>query len=230
MIALSNDQRHKQLFLVQDWLSGFIALDQITELRALNFADRKAVSQFFRGDQLDRMAKAAVDFELQGAKGVYFTPNALKSHMLTSRNAARDEDVERRRWLLVDVDSKREGGCCATDEQKEFAWDVLRRCQASVEAYGLTGWKVVDSGNGYHLYIPIDLPNDDKAKEGHKALLRGLQHRCGKDGASVDPTTYNAARIMRVPGTLCRKGDHTAERPHRWAKIRSDLQPVSKAA
>jgi hypothetical protein len=35
----------------------------------------------------------------------------------------------------------------------------------------------------------------------------------------VDRTMHNAARIIRIPGTINRKGDNRPERPHRLARI-----------
>lgn len=37
----------------------------------------------------------------------------------------------------------------------------------------------------------------------------------------IDTTVCNAARIMRIPGTLNAKGDNTPERPHRPARLLS---------
>lgn len=225
MRTLTAEQSSRQLSFIQEWLSVFIAPEQVTELRALGVGNHRCVSQFFTGKQLRLMAEAAVTMERAGAKGVYFTPNPLRPDVLHSRLAAKDADVLRRRWLLIDVDSKRESGQCATLAQKQAAYAVAEACLGSLEAYHLRQWVLSDSGNGYHVYVPVDLPNDDASRDLHKHLLKGLHKRCGTEAAGVDSTTYNAARIMRVPGTLCRKGEGSPERPHRWSKLlRQELQ------
>lgn len=46
---------------------------------------------------------------------------------------------------------------------------------------------------------------------------------------AVDLSVWNAARLVRVPGTLNRKGDHTVDRSHRPAhiiEVAGDLTPT----
>jgi ribosomal protein L37AE/L43A len=50
-------------------------------------------------------------------------------------------------------------------------------------------------------------------------LLAAVEAHWGGDGVIVDKTTGNAARISKVYGTLAAKGDATAARPHRIARI-----------
>src|SRR5256885_985310 len=74
-----------------------------------------------------------------------------------------------------------------------------------------------DSGNGYHLLYPVDLP----AKDGGlvKAVLRSLAGRFDEEGVKVDTTVFNAARLTKLYGTRACKGENTLERPHRWTRV-----------
>jgi len=183
---------------------------------------------FFDGDHLEDMARQALEFERLGAQGVYFVPNPLRSDATGSRRAAKDEDVVCRRWLLIDVDPVRLGTdgrpledakVSATGAERARAWAVLDRCLGTMRASGFAEPVVGDSGNGWHLCYPVDLPNDEQSKQAVRELLRGLQKRCGDEYAAVDTSTFNAARIWKLYGTLSRKGAETPERPHRRSRL-----------
>jgi replicative DNA helicase len=201
------------------WLAWFIQPGQVTELRALNVGGRRIDSDFFAGDQLDKMATRALELEARSATGIYFTPNPLRTDMATSNRAAGDKDIIARHWLLIDVDASREAKTSATGVERTAAWAVLDRCHATLSAAGFDGLVIGDSGNGWHLNVPVDLPNDDAARDAHKALLHGLKARCGDDLATVDTSTFNASRIWKGYGTFSRKGESTADRPHRQSRL-----------
>jgi len=76
------------------------------------------------------------------------------------------------------------------------------------------------SGNGYHLYYILDeLPNDEKTKALVEGALNELADKFNNAIVAVDTVVYNASRITKVPGTIARKGENTAERPHRMAVV-----------
>jgi hypothetical protein len=227
MVAMTSRQR--QVEAIARWLAVFVRPGQVTELRALHLANgRRADGAIFTGDRLLAMAARAVEFEQAGAKGVYFTPNPLRPDMATSRRFAKDEDVVARHWLLVDSDPVRFGPdgnkledqkVPSTDAERAAAWQVLDRCRGALEGAGFRDAVVGDSGNGWHLCYPIDMPNDDDARDRVKALLKGLNTRCGDDRAEADTSCFNASRIWKLYGTQSRKGQATDERPHRWSRL-----------
>jgi hypothetical protein len=65
----------------------------------------------------------------------------------------------------------------------------------------------------------IDLPNDDDATRLLEAALKALAARFNDASVKVDETVFNAARITKAYGTVVRKGDDVAERPHRLSRI-----------
>jgi hypothetical protein len=202
----------------------FIAPGQVTELRALNVGGSRIVSRFFDHDHLVEMAKMALELE-NNATGVYFLPNPLRSDATSSpRRVARDQDVIGRKWLLIDCDPVRCGldgrpledqKVPSTEEERRASWEVLDRCRTTMDDAGFTGAVVGDSGNGWHLCYPIDLPNDEAARDQIKSILRGLHQRCSDIRARVDTSTFNASRIWKLYGTLARKGQASDRRPFR---------------
>src|SRR5205085_7089079 len=82
------------------------------------------------------------------------------------------------------------------------------------------GWPMpilADSGNGFHLLYRVDLPADDNGLV--KAVLEALGDRFDTPAVTVDRKVFNPARIVKLYGTLARKGDHIEDRPHRWASL-----------
>jgi len=206
-----------QQTMIASWLRVFVPPGQVTELRALGVGDRRAVS--FCSNDIEAVAGKAVELDRAGARGCYFTPNPLRPDLSGGHASARKVDVVERRWLLIDVDPIRPADSPSSDPEREAAWAVIDRCRGTMEAVGLTGAVVGDSGNGFHLCYPVLLPNDDNAQELLKAILQGLQKRCGDEQAQVDVKNFDAPRIWKLYGTQARKGDSTSDRPHRYARL-----------
>ena len=200
-------------------LGKFILPGQLTEIRALKVQGKEAVRATWDGDHLDHAAREALKWEEQGASGVYFIPNPLLPS--SYGHFATDVDVLARHWLLIDVDSIRPAKTGATDRERLAAWEVVQSVEATLAVVGYRRWVVGDSGNGYHVLVHFDPPllNDAAAKNLCREVLHGLKSLCGNEKATVDTSTYNAARIVKLYGTLARKGTETAERPHRYSRL-----------
>jgi hypothetical protein len=199
----------------------------VHELRAPETA-KATISGYF--NDLDEFTRAAVwaNHPSREAPGVYLTINPVKSDLLArSANALRtyakhttsDADIGRRVWLLIDFDPKRPSGISATKEEHEAA---LARALAVRDFLRNRAWSepiFIDSGNGSHLLYRIELANEDAARDLIKRVLEALATLFDDEHACVDRTTFNAARIARIPGTVNRKGDSIVDRPHRLAQI-----------
>jgi hypothetical protein len=76
------------------------------------------------------------------------------------------------------------------------------------------------SGNGVHLYYPLDsLPNDEASKTRVQTLLQTLAGKFDNGVVRIDRSVINASRITKVPGTLARKGVESEDRPYRMARV-----------
>ena len=76
-----------------------------------------------------------------------------------------------------------------------------------------------DSGNGGHLSVKIDLPNDNDSTDLVKRCLLALDYKFSNEVVKVDTSTFNAARIWKLYGTVARKGSDVPNRPHRMARL-----------
>lgn len=215
---------------VVGWLRLFAATDQIIELRALKVSSgswsKRTYSGFFDTEHLPEMAAEALHLT-KNAEGVYFTLNPLNRALLSRRcnrvdvathgDAASDNDVQSRRWLLIDADPVRSSGISSTEDEKASARQVIISVR---EHLGTRAWPepiLADSGNGYHLLYRIDLPSKDN--ELVRKVLGALAQRFDTEAVKIDPHVFNPGRIVKLYGTQARKGDAMAERPHRWTKV-----------
>lgn len=223
------------------WLRQLIAPDQVTELRCLHWRQGKGRPVTRRGfydfDHLDEMAKEAAH-HTRHARGVYFTFNPLHESLLArccnrtddadSGTSANDGNVTRRRFLLIDIDPKKDPHVSATDAEKAQTRLTIDAIRDHLTARGWPAPVLGDSGNGYHLFYRIDLDADDEGIV--KRILAALAKRFDNAAAAVDQQVFNPSRVVKVPGTLARKGDHTDDRPHRASALLSIPEPVECVA
>lgn len=206
----------------------------VRELRAFNVLERRGndfrrpvVAGYF--DNAADMAAEAIRLSDLGAEAVYYTPNPVHPDLLAravNRTKASkkgtttsDEHVLRRAALLIDADPVRLADISSTDAEHEAA---RKRIWAITDALEAAGWPlpiIVDSGNGWHALYPLDLPNDAATLELVKGALAGLAAAHGDAAVGIDTSVCNASRIFKVPGTMARKGDSTATRPHRLSSL-----------
>jgi hypothetical protein len=161
------------------------------------------------------------------AKGVYLTMNPLSRDLLARRCnrvdwvetglLAADKDVLRRRWLLIDADPVRDPQISANNVEKSKAEETIQAVRQHLRSFGWPEPILGDSGNGYHALYRVDLAADDNGLV--KRVLTALAKKFDSDAAKVDTKVFNPARIVKLPGTMARKGDGTPERPHRRAKL-----------
>jgi putative DNA primase/helicase len=130
---------------------------------------------------------------------------------------AKDTNVLRRRWLPLDLDPVRPSGISSTDSEKTAAYDTAMAVRDFLRAEGWPESLFGDSGNGFHRMFRVDLPADDGGVI--ERVLWGLAERFDNEHVKIDHSVHNPARIWKLPGTWARKGDHTAERPHRRAQL-----------
>jgi hypothetical protein len=208
---------------------------EVHELRVPNAGRQRTISGYF--SDLDLMAQAAG--QLSGVHpGIYVTANpvnpALQARAANrvisyAQNTTADHDITRRRWLPVDLDPQRPAGISATTEEHDAARERGREIYARLKERRWSAPLSVDSGNGFLLLYPIDLPNDERSRELVQRCLKALSFEFDDAEIHVDQSMYNAARIVRIPGTVNGKGDNTADRPHRQAKVvrATDAEPVA---
>lgn len=200
---------------------------EVFELRGLSKGRSAPMVTAGYFDNMEALATAACD--RSGAdEGVYVTINPVNPALLARAPANRvrqagngdttsDRDVQRRAHLLVDVDPIRPAGISSTDAEHTAALELAHWIAQQLDADGWPEPLRGDSGNGAHLIYAIDLPVDDGGLV--KRVLGELSRRFTSATLKVDEKVFNPARISKVFGTLTRKGENAADRPHRVSTI-----------
>ncbi len=134
---------------------------------------------------------------------------------------AEDGDIASRRWILIDIDAGQEAETNSTDTEHADTLAMANAVVNFLEARGFPKPALADSGNGHHVLVRVDLPNDKDSMSLVRRFLNALAKEFnGKYGtALVDEGMFNAGRITKAYGTLVFKGPATLERPRRWSRI-----------
>lgn len=206
-------------------LGLFLPAGGVVEVRALGVERGGTVSGYF--DDREAALAAAGQFAAR-AEGVYVTLNPVDAACLArannrlrtfARTTTTDDDIVERRWLFVDLDSVRPRGVSATEAEFRAALQRAREVRAFLREVGWPAPVVAHSGNGAHLLYRLRAANSTEARDLCHQALRVLSARFSDGAATVDPATFNAARIIRLYGTAARKGDPMDDRPHRLSRI-----------
>jgi len=203
---------------------------QVAELRILGIGGREGKNAAGWYDDHNALADAVLQYEHANAEGMYVTMNPLKRGCLARahnrivewrKKTSGDNDVEQRFWILIDVDyANRPSGVSATDSEIAAARAVARDIRDSLEQgrHWPPGIRAF-SGNGIHLLYRIALPNNDESKTLVSECLAALDQQFSTSEVHVDRANINASRIVKLWGTVARKGDNTPDRPHRRSQL-----------
>lgn len=148
-----------------------------------------------------------------GCEACWITLNPLIAEVRGP--SVHDYEVARRLRLLVDFDPVRPPGTNSTEAERAVAGERLSACLDATLARGWPLPAIGMSGNGYQAIWGIELPNAPESRDLVKATLARLDQVHGGDGVDVDTSVFNASRVVKVWGTLTRKGPHSEERPQR---------------
>lgn len=137
-------------------------------------------------------------------RSLYFVINRLEG-IPPKPGWATNKHITRRILLFVDHDPIRPTGTSATDAQRDAARSVAERVRKWIgDTVGAEAVRVVDSGNGFHVYYVVDLPPEDTRVQ---ELLARLSVKFSTDQVKVDNKVFDARRISRVPGSVNTKGE-----------------------
>ncbi len=174
-------------------------------------------------DDVDKAELPVRKLEVVEPPAIYVTLNPVNPALLArsanrvkhkSGDATTKSDVLFRRWLMIDIDPIRPAGISSTDEEMQSALELAEKIEAELSQRGWSAPLRGMSGNGAYLFYRVELPNDDESEVLVKSFLHAIA-QWNSLHAKVDLSTFDANRICKVLGTMARKGDHIADRPHR---------------
>lgn len=126
-------------------------------------------------------------------------------------------DIERREYILIDIDPERSAGTNSTDGEKKHAERLMREVYKYLRNVGFQNPVVADSANGYHLYYRIAMDNTPETGELVSRFLKVLDAYFSDEVAKIDTAVSDPNRIAKVIGTMSAKGRNTATRPQRMS-------------
>lgn len=218
-------------------VAGFLRLlhpSGIYEIRILNCPERKrgqyrrtACGYFSDFEAAEKQVLAWSKYE---PPGIYVTLNSVDPALLArsankiehgAKHTTTDADIVCRRHILIDLDPVKPAGTSATDAERDR---VIQKTKAVRKWLIERGWPEplrMASGNGAYLIYRVDMPNDGQATELVSAFLKAIADRFDDEYVTIDPSVFNASRILKIGGTWARKGsnltgvDGIEDRPHR---------------
>lgn len=211
----------EQISQLQTWWHVFRHDGDLVELRYMK--GKKVLSGYYRD-----INNIIHDVDEHQDYNIYFTINELNPALYgrpqceistLGGKTTQDKEITRRIWVLIDFDCDRPAETNSTDAQKEVARKVAGRAYNWLIAHGVSRPVVVDSGNGYHLYIPCDIPNSEYADKLIKEFISALSIAFSTPDVKIDSVVFNASRISRLPGCYNRKGANIPTQPQRMCKI-----------
>jgi phage/plasmid-associated DNA primase len=202
---------------------------EVLELRIPKAGRYKTISGYF--DDPAKLADSVIGLSDERFAGFYFTINPISPDLMAraanryakyAETTTSDADIIALHWLPIDLDAKRPAGISSTDAEHEAAISKareIRRWLMEEQRWSADAFVLADSGNGGHLNIRIDLHNLPENVALVKGCLEALDFLFSDERIHVDVTSQNPARIWKLYGTMARKGDSTADRPHRLSRL-----------
>lgn len=213
----------------------------VTELRVFD-----PFPQVAYADGVDSVVRRCLEMDGR-ATGVYVGVQPRPAHMFDlapnhwvaaqggpKGNCARDRDIEYITAVFFDIDvvsPERQEGHPASEEELQ---ETLCAARSLARQDGLAlGSAVCCSGNGHYVLaavVPIAVGGEGVARR-FKCFCQQLADNVAGQfsGVRIDPV-YNLSRVMRVMGTLNRKGETVFGRPHRRACFVTKPMPVQSMA
>lgn len=223
---------------IKKWWEVF-KKDQLVEIRLLG---KNTYSGYFTNvETLISALKPMLDgasSQYYGNVQAYFTLNDVNPSLYSReqrdtfikkpKSTTTDNDIIRRRFVMIDIDPNRAAGISSSDEEFEKAHlkcvDVYRYLMAN----GFKEPIISKSGNGWHCYVTCDMPNDDAHTDLIKRFLQSISKQFSDEFCEIDEKVFNAARIDKLIGTWAKKGSDSPTRRWRMAtlvKVPNDLSP-----
>jgi len=149
------------------------------------------------------------------------------------KTGAGRKDIEVVTATVIDLDPVRPKDTASTDAELALAMAAAEAASAWCEAEGLARPRLMMSGNGAQLWFalpPTRLEGErrERLPAGLKAFEASVRERVQSDEVHVD-SIHDVARIIKVIGTVSRKGDGLGERPHRVSAALSGFERVEDA-
>lgn len=199
----------------------------VFEARVIGTARKDILSGYFR--DADTLLKAFDTIDVR-QRNIYITLSKVKDECFARSQSERfeknpqttsDTEIVSYRWLFIDLDPVRSAGISSSDQELLAAQELAEEVRAYMHEMGFEEPVYALSGNGYHLFYRIDVPNNEQGRALVEKCLKALSETFDTDKVKIDTSNSNPSRICKLHGTVAQKGRSTKDRPHRMSRILS---------
>lgn len=224
---------------IRKWHSVFYPQGGLFEIRLLGGKGRwKSASGYFTDvdTMIEQLEPILTQEYTYGSPSAYFTlneiPEALYSReqhdkFVTGVSSTTDNDITRRKFVMMDFDPVRQAGISSSDAELAAAKTRMSKVYHFLKDLGFNEPVMAISGNGWHLQYSVDMPNDEEHTALVKEFIEAVARKFSDSKVDIDCKVFNAARICKLYGTEARKGANTTDRPWRLSEIKFVPQPLA---
>lgn len=209
---------------LRKWWDLFVGDGNFTEVRILG---KFQYSGYFK--DFENLCKQLEPYTEMDDEQIYFVLNKIdescyarpqcEKFVKSVKVSTSDSDIISRRFIMVDCDAIRKSSVNSSEAEYQFAIQKTRDIFRFLRESGFPDPIVCASGNGGHLQIPVDLPNDEGTTEILKRFYQYLGQRFTDEHVDIDQKVFNLARLCKTYSTLAKKGANLPDRPWRQSKI-----------
>lgn len=136
--------------------------------------------------------EALVAKKANSGSDVYFGVATYKDN-----KSRKKENVQALKSIWLDID-------CGESKDYPSQAEGIAALQEFCQTTDMPRPLLVSSGRGVHAYWRLE---DEIAREEWEPIAARLRDVCTAQGLNVDPSVFEAARVLRIPGTLNHKDD-----------------------
>lgn len=209
---------------LKKWWDIFVGDGNFTEIRILG---KFQYSGYFKS--FDNLCKQLEPYTNMEDEQIYFVLNRIdescyarpqcEKFVKSVKVSTNDNDIISRRFVMIDCDPIRKSSVNSNEFEFNCAMQKARDIFRFLRENGFQDAIVCHSGNGAHLQLLVDLPNDDETTEILKRFYKYLGQRFTDEHVDIDQKVFNLARLCKTYSTYAKKGANLPDRPWRQSKI-----------
>jgi len=213
------DKEHLKL-----WWNTFVGDGNFTEVRILG---KFSYSGYFRS--FENLVSQLEPYTNMDDEQIYFVLNSIaedcyarpqcEKFVKSPKATTKDDEIVRRKFLLLDFDPVRRSQTNSTPEQFELAHKKAQDVFLFLRKKGWTEPIICISGNGWHILVPVDLPCDEETNKIIKDFYTYMGSVFSDDNVEFDEKVFTCARLTKLYSTWAKKGANVPSNPWRQSKI-----------
>ena len=140
--------------------------------------------------------------ETKKEANLFFVPQEVE---YPEKRFITQKDVKRWKNLIIDLDPVRPPGTVSLQEELDAAWTLANKIYDQVIDPYFKGGLIFLSGNGYHLWAPIDLEVNQESIAVVSDFLETIKKIYQTNRVEVDTCFKNPAQLTTLYGTVKKK-------------------------